>query len=206
MIKDNKKLNPFIGIAIGVFLIFFGIFGTHFLFGDILSEDLFIAIITPFISVGTFFLAFNAGYLGLKIMARKMDESASMMNSITFLHSICVVTKVKKASDLYIIKYSDNYLHVLTMNERTTASVSWLRKLFGPKLPTNFPLKCPVITEFNGFKIRKCNGKAVLYDIDENQWISGQATMFSIFLIRKPISLLLYPDILRDLINLIETI
>jgi len=181
MIKDSKKLNPFLGIAIGIFLIFFGVFGTLVLFGDILSEDLYMLTVLPFIFIGIFFLASNAGYLGLRVMARKMDESASMMNSITFLHTTCVVTKVKEVSDLYIIKYSDNYLHVLRMNERTTASVSWLRRLFGPKLPTNFPLKCPVITEFNGFKIRKCEGKAVLYDIDEDQWISGQTTMFSIF-------------------------
>jgi len=204
MIKDNKKLNPFIGIAIGVFLIFFGIFGTLSLFGDILSEDLFVVIIMPFVILGTFFLAFNASYLGLKILARKMDESTSMMNSITFLHTTCVVTKVKKVSDLYIIKYSDNYLHVLRMNERTSHSVSWLRRLFGPKLPTNFPLKCPVITEFNGFKIRKCEGKAVLYDIDEDQWISGQTTMFSIFFFSKSIIPLLYPDVFQNFINLID--
>ena len=55
MIKDNKKLNPFIGIAIGVFLIFFGIFGILFLFGDKLSEDLYMLTILPFVIIGTFF-------------------------------------------------------------------------------------------------------------------------------------------------------
>ena len=204
MIKDNKKLNPFIGIAIGVFLIFFGIFGILFLFGDILSEELFMLAMLPFVVIGTFFLGLNASYLGIRILAHKMDESAMMMNPKTFLHSTCIVTKVKKVSDLYIIKYSDNYLHVLRMNERTTVSVSWFRRLFGPKLPTNFPLKCPVITEFNGFKIRRCEGKAILYDIDENQWISGQATMYSIFFFSKSMVPLLYPDVFQNLIDLID--
>ena len=90
------------------------------------------------------------------------------------------------------------------MNERTNVSPSWFRRTFGPKLPTSLPLKCPVLTEFKGFKIRKCEGKAILYDIDENQWVAGQATMFSIFFFSEPISLLLYPDVFLDLINVIE--
>jgi len=203
MIKNNKKLNPFIGIAIGIFLIFFGVFGILFLFGDKLSGDLFVLPMLPFIISGTIFLALNSSFLGIRMLSQKIHESAELMNPSTFICNTSIITKVR---DLYIVKFNDNYLNILRMDEKEISSESWYRRTFGPKLPTSFPLKCPVISEFNGFKIRKCIGKAVLYDVDENHWISGQATMFSIFLFKKPITQLLYPDILRDLINLIETI
>ena len=90
------------------------------------------------------------------------------------------------------------------MNKKTKVSVSWYRRKFGPKLPTILPLKCPDITEFNGFKIRKCEGKTVLFDINENQWFSGQATMFSIFYFSKSMTPLLDPDIFRNLIELLD--
>ena len=201
MIIDNKKLNPFLGIAIGFVLIFFGIFGILFLFGDKLTEDLYILTILPFIILGTFSFVINASYIGIRMLARKIDESAELMNPKTFLLSNCIITKVR---DLYIVKFNDKYLHVIRMNEKTNVSVSWYRRTFGPKLPTSLPLKCPVLTEFHGFKIRKCEGKAVLYDIDENQWISGHATMFSIFFFSEPMTLLLYPDVFQNLIILIE--
>ncbi len=204
MIKDNKKLNPFIGIAIGVFLIFFGIFGILTIFGDILSEELYIIALLPFIIPGTFFLGLNASYLGVRITARKIDDSAILMNPMTLLKGNYIITKIKTIGDLYIIKFSDNYLHVIRMNEKTNISVSWYRRTFGPKLPTSLPLKCPVLTEFNGYKIRKCEGKAVLYDIDENQWFSGQATMFSIFFYSKSMKPLLPPETFQNLINLID--
>jgi len=203
MIENNKKLNPLLGIAIGIFLIFFGIFGILFLFGDKLSEDQFILAMMPFVIIGVFFLAFNASFLGIKRFAQKIDESAELMNPKTFVLNTCIITKVR---DLYIIKFNDSYLHILRMKEKINFSASLYRRTFGPKLPTSFPLKCPVLTEFNDFKIRKCEGKAKLYDIDENQWISGQATMFSIFFFSKSMSPLFYPDIFQNLINLIETI
>ena len=205
MIKDNKKLNPFVGIVIGIALIFipmFGMISTPIF--DNLSTDLFILVILPFIFTGTFFLGLNASYLGIRILAHKMDESAMMMNPKTFLHSTCIVTKVIKSSDLYIIKFSDNYLHVIRMNDKTNVSASWYRRVFGPKLPTSFPLKCPVVTEFNEYKIRRCLGKAILYDIDEEQWISGQATMFSIFFFSKSMVPLLYPDVFQNFVDLID--
>ena len=201
MIEDVKKLNPFIGIAIGVILIFFGIFGILILFGDRLSEFYYILAIIPFVIPGIFFLVLNASYLGIRMLATKIDESAELMNPKTSLHGTCAITKVR---DLYILKFSDRYLHVIKMNDRTNVSATWSRRIFGPKLPTGLPIKCPVVTEFNGFKIRKCEGKAVLYDIDENQWISGQATMFSIFFFSKSMTSLLYPDVFQNLINLID--
>ena len=124
------------------------------------------------------------------------------MNPETYLGNSFIITKVR---DLYIVKFSDNYLNVLRMNEKENCTVSWYRRTFGPKLPTNLPIKCPIITEFNGYKIRKCIGKVILYDIVENQWISGEATMFSIFLFKKSLSQLLFPDVFQNLINLLET-
>lgn len=81
MLKDNKKLNPFLGIVIGVALIFIPMFGmiSSSIF-DKLSIDLIMLIILPFIFVGTFFLGLNASYLGIRMLAKKMDESAMMMN------------------------------------------------------------------------------------------------------------------------------
>ena len=81
MIKDNKKLNPFLGIVIGVALIIIPMFGmiSSSIF-DKLSINLIMLIILPFIFVGTFFLGLNASYLGIRMLAKKMDESAMMMN------------------------------------------------------------------------------------------------------------------------------
>ena len=105
---------------------------------------------------------------------------------------------------LILIKFNDKYLHVIRFNDQTNVSVSWYRRVFGPKLPTSLQLKCPVVTKFNGFKIRRCEGKAILYNIDENQWISGQATMFSIFFFSKSMIPLLYPDVFQNLIDLVD--
>ena len=156
---------------------------------------------SPFVILGTFFLVFNASYLGIRRLARKIDESAELMDPKTSIHINCAITKVR---DLYIVKFNDRYLNIIRMNDKTNISASWYRRTFGPKLPTNLPLKCPVLTEFQGFKIRKCEGTAKLYDIDENQWIGGRVTMFSIFFFTEPMSLLLYPDIFQNLINIIE--
>jgi len=201
MIEDNKKLNPFIGIAIGVFLIFFGMFGALFLFGEILSQGLFMLVMGPFIIVGVSFLFFNASYLGIRRLARKIDESAELIEPKTSIHSTCAITKVR---NLYIVKFKDNYLHVIRMNERTNISASWYRRTFGPKLPTSLPLKCPVLTEFQGFKIRKCEGTAKLYDIDEHQWVAGQATMYSIFFFTEPMSLVETIQYLRGVVEILE--
>jgi len=204
MIEDNKKLNPFIGIVIGVFLIFFGIFLMIILFDQELRQGLVNLIIFPIYLTGFNFIALNAGYFGSRMLARKIDNSAQMMDPITLLSGNYIITKLKTFSDLYIIKFKDRYLHVIRMNEKTDVDVSWYRRTFGPKLPTILPLKNPVLTEFNNFKIRKCEGKVVLYDIDENQWISGQATMFSIFFFSKVMTPLLNPETFQNLINLID--
>jgi len=204
MIEDNKKLNPFIGIVIGVFLIFFGIFGMIILFGQELSQNLLKLIIFPIYLTGFYFISLNAGYFRSRMLARKIDKSAQMMDPMTLLNGNYIITKIRTVSDLYIVKFKDWYLHVIRMNEKTNVDVSGYRKIFGPKLPTILPLKNPVLTEFNNFKIRKCEGKVVLYDIDENQWISGQATMFSIFTFSKSMTPLLNPETFQNLINLID--
>lgn len=205
MIKDNKKMNPYFGMPIAFVLIFFGTFGIMELFGDKLSDGLFMLSVMPLIFVGTGILIQNASFLRLRRLARKIDESATRMNPKTFLNNNFIISKIKTGRDLYIIKFRDKYLNVLRMNEKEFCSVSWIRRVFlGPKLPTNLPIKCPVLTEFMGFKIRKCEGKAVLYDIDENQWISGQATMFSIFFFSKSMTQLLSPEIFQNLINVID--
>lgn len=202
MIKDNKKINPILGIIIAFIIIFFGIFGILLLFGEILSEGLYILIVIPFALVGTFFLFINVTYLGLKRLAKTIDESAAAMNPETFIGNTYSITKIR---NLFVLKYNDNYLHIVRMKERNDYFPSWLRKTFlGPRIPTNVPLKCPVVTELHGFPIRKCESHAGIYDSEENRWISGQATMFSIFFFSQPMSQLLYPEVFLNLIESIE--
>ena len=174
------------------------------LFIQELSQGLVNLIIFPINLTGLYFITLNAGYFRSRKLARKVDNSAQMMDPMTLLKGNYIITKKGTVNDLYIVKFKDRYLHVIRMNEKTNVDVSWFRRHFGPKLPTIFPLKYPILTEFNNFKIRKYDGKVVLYDIDENQWFSGQAIMFSIFFYSKSIIPLLYPDVFQNLINLID--
>ena len=205
MIKDTKKIDPNLGMAIGWGVLFFGVFGIHFGFGDKLSIGLFMLSLIPFVIVATLFLSSNSYYLYLRREVRLIEKSAEKMNPMTYLNWSYAITKIKTISDLYIISSFDEYFMVLRMNEKTNVSVSWIRRYYrGPKLPTIDLLEYPILTEFNGFEIRKCEEKVVLYDIDENQWISGQATIFYIFFNSKPLKQMLVPETFQGLIDIID--
>ena len=206
MIKDNKKLSPFLGILIGIVLIFFGIFGVISLWGTKLNEGLFVLVMLPFVSVGMVFFTLNSSFLGLRMLAGRIDESAKILNPMTFFSNNYIITKITTGRDLYIIKFNDKFLHVVQMNNPiTSVSVPWIRRVFlGPQLPTSIRRKSLVIAEFNGFKIRKRQGKAVLYDIVDKQWISGQATMFSIAFVSKSLTQLFPPDTFQQFIETID--
>lgn len=206
MIKDNKVINPFLGIAIGIFLIFFGIFGILFMFGDIIGAGLFMLFMIPFVLVGSGFLIVNSNYPRVRKQVRLIEKNLEKMNPMTYLNWNYAITKIKTVSDLYIIIcYDSNYLNVLRMNEKTNVSVSWYRRMLGPILPPIGLLNCQVLTKFNGINIIKCEGEAVLYDIDENQWFLGKTTMFSIFFYpSQSMKPLLPMETLQKLINLID--
>ena len=201
MIRERKIINPIIGILIGIFLIIFGIFGVLILFGTIVSENvlLFMGVLVG--GAGATIFAINASRLGSKQLAKKIDESAKLMNPITVITTTGVITKIK---DFYIVKFPDYYLHILYMKEKNDYTPSWFRRILGPKLPTIIPLKNAAVTEFLGHPIRRCDGEARIFDAVENRWISGQATMFSIFFFTKSMSELLYPDVFENLILTIE--
>ncbi len=207
MIKDNKKLNPFLGVVIGFVFIFSGIFIAQSIVSDNLSFYLSLIIMTPIFTVGSIFLKLNASFLGFQMLAKKLDKNAEIMNPITYLDNTSIIMKVR---DLYIVKNINNCLHILQMNEKEISSVSWIRRMFlGPKLPIYNPKASPVITEYDGFEIRKRLGKPKLYDIEENQWITGHATIFIIFPMlpfKKKLHNLLTPEKFQDLTNIIEKI
>jgi len=99
MIEDNKKLNPFIGIVIGVFLIFFGIFLMIILFIQELSQGLVNLIIFPIYLTGLYFITLNAGYFRSRKLARKIDNSAQMMDPMTLLKGNYIITKIGTVND-----------------------------------------------------------------------------------------------------------
>lgn len=205
MIIDNKKIDPILGIVIGYGVIFFGSFGIYFSFGYKLSIGLLMLSFIPILIVATIFIIINSYYLYLRRQVILIEKSVEKMNPMTYLHWSYAITKIKTVSDLYILISFDDYLMVLRMNEKTNVSFSWIRrKYLGPKLPLINLLECPILTEFNGFEIRKCEGKAVLYDIDENQWISGQATIFYIFFNSKSLKQMLVPETFQGLIDIID--
>ena len=206
MIKDNKKLNPFLGIAIGLVLTFFPILGMMFTpVVNNLGFGLFMLIAIPIISIGMFLSGSNAMYLGLRTQVRYIEKRVKKMNPMTSLNCSYAIMKLKMTSDLYITRFNRIHLNVVRMNEKTNVSVSWIRRVFlGSKLPFIFPNLFPVIAEFNGFTIRECLGKVSLYDIDENQWISGQATIFKISFNSKPLKELLLPETFKGLIDTID--
>ena len=72
-------------------------------------------------------------------------------------------------------------------------------------MPKTVPLRCPVIGYINDLKIRRCEGKAKIYDVSKDQWVSGEAVMFSILSTDvKRLRAIFYPNPLQFLINSIE--
>jgi len=207
MIQDNKKLNPFLGVAIGFALIFVGMYGALSLLSDILDTYLSLIIMLPIFVAGSTFLKLNSYFIGYKMLAKKMDKNAESMNPITFLDNQSIIMKV---NDLYIVKNLNNCLHIFKMDEKINISVSWIRRVFlGPKLPLYNPKSSPVEAEFDGFQIRKRVGNVKLFEFEENQWITGQATIFIIFSmnpLKLSIDNLLIPKIFQNFINVMEKI
>ncbi len=207
MIKDNKKLNPFLGVAIGFAFIFIGLYGALSLLSDILDTYLSLIIMLPIFVAGSTLLKLNSYFIGFKMLAKKMDKNAESMNPITFLDNQSIIMKVK---DLYIVKNLNNCLHIFKMDEKTNISVSWIRRVFlGPQLPMYNPKSSPVEAEFDNFQIRKRVGNVKFFEFEENQWITGQTTIFIIFSM-KPVKIsidkLLVPKTFQNLIQIIEKI
>jgi hypothetical protein len=202
MIYHNKKINPILGVGIGIILTGFGAMGVILLFGEIWDFWMIMLIAIPFILVGLLFMQINMSFIGLKRIATKIDDCASNFMPDTYIGSTFSITKIK---GIYILKYNDKYLSILRMKEKQKYTPSWIRRVYlGPKIPTNIPLKCPIAAEFHGFKIRRCEGDARVYDRKENCWISGNATMFSIFFFSQAMSLLLDPSVFDNFISLID--
>ena len=136
-----------------------------------------------------------------------MEKNAESINPITFLDNQSIIMKV---NDLYIVKNLNNCLHIFKMDEKINISVSWIRRVFlGPQLPIYNPKSSPVVAELDGFEIRKRLGNVNFYEFEENQWITGQATIFIIFstnLFKLSIDNLLIPKIFQNLINVMEKI
>jgi len=201
MITEKKKVYPILGLFIGLFLIIFGTFGIFIFFWDVLSEQVIMWVVMTIGITGAFFFAINLTRLGNKELAKLIDNAAILMYPKTLIIATGIITKVK---GFFIVKFQDYYLNIIRMHETTDYSPSWYRRMVGPKLPTIIPLKCPVITEFQGYKIRKCEGTAHIYDIDEDRWISGHATMFSLYFFFKSRWPLLKPDVFQNLIHTIK--
>ncbi len=201
MIKYKKILNPILGVVIGISLNIFAMFGIIFLFGDTLNEGQWMLMILPFVFVGTAFLVFNASFFGLKRLAKKIDESAAKMNPVTFINSSYIICKVR---NLFLVKSQNHYFHIVRMNEEKEFSPSWLRKFLSPELLPKSSLKSPIIADFQGFPIRKLNGEIKMYDPEEERWFQGMGSRFTIFFLSQPMSTLLHPDIIYNLINLID--
>ena len=170
-----------------------------------LGIGLFMLIGMPICFTGMFFSGLNAMHLGIRTQVRYIEKNVKKMNPMTYLNCGYAIMKLKTSSDLYITRFNNDHLNVVRMNEKTNISVSWIRRmLLGPKLPFIFPNLFPVIAEFNGFTIRECLGKVLLYDIDENKWISGQATIFKISFDSKPMKEMLVPETFKGLIDIID--
>ena len=207
MIKNNKRLNPFLGVAIGFVFIFLGMYGALSLLSDILDTYLSLIIMLPIFVAGSTLLKLNSYFIGYQMLAKKMDKNAENMNPNTFIDNTSIIMKVR---DLYIIKNLNNCLHIFRMDEKTNISVSWIRKVFlGPQLPIYNPKSSPVEVEFDGFEIRKRLGNVKFYEFEDNQWITGQVTIFIIFStnpFKLPIDKLLIPKTFQNLINVMEKI
>jgi hypothetical protein len=203
MIHQIKKKNPILGVIIGILLAFFGAMGVILLFGEVLKEWMIFSIAIPFILIGVTFMGINMTFIGITKIAKHIDECASSLMLDTFIGLIYSITKIR---DNYILKTGSNYLSIIRMKDKQVYSATWIRKVFwGPKpVVSETPFKRPIVAEYQGFKIQKSEGNAVLYDSVEDRWISGSAIMYSIPLYTQPLSTLLYPSVFENLINLIE--
>lgn len=159
--------------------------------------------ILAFIIPGTGLIVYNGQFIKLNKYAKVIDQNLKSLNPEIFLNCINITIKI---DGLYFICSNKNYFRILKMIEKNQISVTWIRNVLGgPKMPKTIPLHCPVIGEINDLKIRRCEGKAKVYEIAEDQWISGEAVMFSIMSTdTMRLHAIFYPSTLRSLINLIK--
>jgi hypothetical protein len=195
----NKKDNTHnvIGIIIGFFFLIFGTFGIVALFGDGLGQTALLSLIFTFGFIGAGFIAINISILSIRNLAKRTDDTAAKLNPVTKIVGMGVITKVK---GFFVIRFGGYYVNILQMHERIDYNPSLIRKIMGPKLPTIFPIKCPVATEYHGHQIRKCQGTAKIYDPEKKKWILGQTTMYSLNYLIKSITDLLEPNEFQNLI------
>ncbi|MBN2154879.1 MAG: hypothetical protein JW776_02410 [Candidatus Lokiarchaeota archaeon] len=197
LVAEKKNIYPVLGILLGFFLIIFGTFGIFLLFWEVLSEEMLLFTVFAIGITGAFILSINLTIVRIREMAKRLDKAAQLMNPKTKIVGMGVIVQIKP---YYIVRFEGYYLNVLRMQETTDYSPSVYRKMVGPKLPSILPLKCPVITEFQRYKLRKCEGIAHIYDIEEDRWVSGHTIMYSIFCFTKPMSDLLQPDVFQNLL------
>jgi hypothetical protein len=201
MIESKKRMHPGFGMALAFLIIIGGLFGPLDWFSN-MGPTTFLLWILPSITIGMTLLVLNSQFLGLMMLAKRLDKGLSSMHPIIYVTNMCIIVKIE---EFYLVRWQDKFLHILRFNAKQPVEVSKARNFIGPKLPSIFPLKFPQVAEFLGYTIRKGESLLKLYDPAEKRWFQGEGDIFSIHLGYRSILPLITENNLYQLISMLRS-